>query len=123
MGLRDALRNAAKAAVGAVGDVAVSTNYLSHGSTTYNASTGAVTATFTTVAGVTLVFDEFRIVEIDGQAVKPNDKKALIPATSLGSVVPAAEDRIITNGSVVWEVVGVRTDPADALYELQIRKP
>jgi len=122
MALRDAFRDAARSAVAAVGDVAVSTNYLSHSTTIYDTSTGAVTATFATQAGVRVVFDEFRIFQVDGVAVKPEDKKALIPALSLGSLVPAAEDQIIEGGTT-WEVVKVRVDPAEALYEVHVRKP
>lgn len=122
MGLRDALRSAAEAAVAAVGDVAVSADYLSHSSSSYNASTGSLTATFATVAGVKMVFDEFRISEIDGVAVRPNDKKALVPAASLSGVTPGVEDQIVHAGET-WEVLGVRADPAGALYELQVRRP
>lgn len=122
MGLQNVFRKAALQAVTAFGDVGVSANYLSHASTTYNASSGVHTATFTTVAGVTVIFDEFRIVEIDGLAVRPKDKKAMVPAISISAVTPDAEDRIVTDGSVTWEVVNVRTDPATALWELQVRR-
>lgn len=122
MGLRSVLANAALTTVRATGDIAVSANYEAFASASYNASTDTQTATYTTTA-VTVIFTNFSIREIDGQMVKPEDKKALLPSTSLASA-PTANDRITTDASAnVWQVVGIRSDPADALYTLQVRRP
>ncbi len=122
MSLRDAFKTAAQQAITAFGDVAVSTNYLSHTTTSYNVTAGTDTTSYSTRAGVTVIFDEFRVVEIDGVAVKAEDKKALVPAKSISGVTPGVNDQIV-EGSVTWQVVNVRTDPAGALYELQVRRP
>lgn len=122
MGLRDAIQKAARTAVLAVGDVAVSANYLAHSSTTYNASTGSVATTYATTAGITLVFQGFRLHQIDGEKVRPEDKKALIPSLSLSSVVPSPDDQVVASG-VAWTVISVGIDPADALHVLQVRRP
>tara|TARA_R100000049_G_C1897549_1_gene48594 strand:+ start:186 stop:521 length:336 start_codon:yes stop_codon:yes gene_type:complete len=110
--------------VTAFGDVGVSTNYESIASTsanTYNTSTGAVGAIYSTVAGVTVIFDVFSLKQIDGVNIKPSDKKALVPAKSISAVTPSIEDRVMVAG-VPWRVVNVNTDPAEALWELQVRK-
>ncbi len=121
MGLRDTFKSAALTTVTAFGDVGVSTNYESHSSSTYDASSGTNVATYSTTAGVTVIFDSFRIAEIDGVNVKPEDKLALVPAKSISGVTPDADDRIIESG-VIWNVVSVRTDPAGALFQLQVRR-
>ncbi len=121
MGLQETFKVAAKTVVDAFGDVGVSTNYESHTSSTYDASAGTNVATYSTTAGVTVIFDSFRIDQIDGQNIKPEDKLALLPAKNISGVTPDVDDRIIESG-VVWNVVSVSTDPASALYQLQVRK-
>ena len=122
MGLKDALAHAAKAGVAAAGDIAVSTNYESFTSATYNASAGTNAATYATIAGVKLVFANFTIAQIDGRQVQPEDKRALIPAKTISGVTPGVNDRIVEGGTV-WEVQRVRADAASALWDLQVRKP
>ena len=121
MGLQQTFKDAAQTIVAAFGDVAVSTNYEAIASTTYNASAGTNTAVYATVAGVSLIFDVFELKEIDGQIIRSEDKKALIPAKSISTVTPSTDDRIVESG-VVWRVMAVKVDPAKALYELHVRK-
>jgi len=121
MSIRTLFQNAAVTAVRAFGDVAVSTNYEALSSATYNASSGAAVATRETVAGVSVIFDVFKLREVDGVKVRPEDKRAYIPAKVLSTVTPSVEDRIYQSG-VYWNVVSVEIDPAGALYVLQVRK-
>lgn len=121
MGLQDTFKTAAQTIVAAFGDVAVSTNYESISSTTYNASAGTNAAVYATVGGVSVIFDVFSLKEIDGENIRAEDKKALIPANSIAAVTPSTDDRIIQAG-VVWRVMNVETDPAGALWTLQVRK-
>ncbi len=122
MGLRETIQNATGSAIAALGNVAVSTNYRAFVSTTYNASTGVATTTYTTVAGVSVVFDAFRLEQIDGEKVKPEDKVALVAQTQIPGTTPNDNDQI-TEGTQAWNVVKVNVDPAGALWSLQIRKP
>lgn len=121
MGLREAMQKAAEATVGALGTVGVSTNYQAFASTTYNASAGSAVAAYSTTAGVTVIFDEFRLEQIDGEHVKPEDKKALIPSRSISGVTPKVNDRVV-DGDGTWTVVRVNADPAEALWTLQVRR-
>jgi len=122
--LRTIFKTAAQKTVTAFGDVGVSTNYYAFGSASYNASTGSPTDIYTTVAGVTVIFGVFSFRQTDGQAVQAEDKKALIPALSISGVTPAPSDRItLDGGAETWEVVRVETDPAEALWTLQVMRP
>ena len=121
--LRAAFQKAAQQAVAAFGDVGVSTNYHSYSTATYDASAGSITATYSTISGVTVVFTSFKVHQIDGQLVRPEDKMALIPALNLTSVTPKVEDRIVEDASVTWQVVRAGVDPAGALHKLQVRRP
>lgn len=122
MGLRETIQTAAQTAVAATGNIAVSTNYLSFVSTSIDVSAGTPATTFTTVEGVMVIYDVFSIMQIDGQAIRPTDKKILVPNKNIPGISPSENDQVI-DGSTIWEVVTVKTDPAEALWELQARKP
>lgn len=125
MGLKQTFKDAAVTAFDAFGDVRASTIYHNLASTsanTYNASTGVVAAVVTTVSGVMVIFDVFSMRETDGVKIQATDKKALIPSAGpLSTVTPVTGDRILIDG-ITWKVLGVKTDPADALWELQVRR-
>tara|TARA_R110000751_G_scaffold10671_6_gene38660 strand:- start:178 stop:546 length:369 start_codon:yes stop_codon:yes gene_type:complete len=121
MGLRETFRKAAQTGIAAAGDVAVSTNYESLASTTYNASSGVNAVTFATVGGVSVIFDVFELKQSDGTPVVSEDRKALIAAKDISTVTPDADDRIVVAG-VAWRVVSASIDPADALWEIRVRK-
>ncbi len=121
MGLRDTFKNAAKSIVTAFGDVGVSTVYAQFSSATYNASAGSVGETFASTAGVIVIIETFTAAQIDGQNVQPNDKKVLIPAKNISGIVPKPADRVHVSTDV-WNVVDVKVDPAEALWELQVRR-
>lgn len=122
MGLRDVVQKATQAAVAAVGDIAASATYCSFASASYNASAGTNVATFTSTAGVSVVFNDFRLDQVDGQVVLSEDKQAMIPALALPGVVPTTADKLVSDGAT-WNVQRVQTDPADALWILQVRRP
>ncbi len=122
MGLREAIQAATGAAIKATGNIAVSTTYQAFVSTTYNASAGTQVVTRTTTGGVSVIFDAFRLEQIDGQQIKPEDKLALVAQAEISGITPGVNDRI-TEGSTVWEVQRVGVDPAGALWTLHVRKP
>ncbi len=122
MGLRETSQAAANSAVVALGNVAVSTTYQAFVSTTYNASAGTNVVTRTTTGSVSVIFHAFRLEQIDGVKVKPEDKIALIAQKQIPGVTPGVNDRV-TEGATVWEVQRANVDPAGAMWELQVRKP
>lgn len=121
MGLRGAFGSVATAVVRAFGDVAVEAAYWSHASTVVDTSTGAATSIFATVPGVRMIVAGFTAKEIDGQVIRKTDQKGLVPAPNLPGVRPKESDRLVI-GSATWQVMGVKTDPAEALWQLHLRK-
>lgn len=122
MGLRSTVRQAVKDALIATGDIRVSTNYQSMTSGVYNASAGTQVTSYTTVAGVQVVFHDFEISEVDGQIVRSNDRRILMAATDVSGISPAAKDRVLTDVSIIWYVQNVDADPTESLWTLQVRK-
>lgn len=122
MGLRETLRKAAQTAIAATGNVAVSANYASFQSTSYDVSTGTVAPTFTSVEGISIILSEFAFEVIDGETIQPEDQKAMIAARTISTVTPKPKDRITKSGET-WEVVKAMTDPAEAAWVLHIRRP
>lgn len=126
MGLKEALQKAAQGAVKAVGNVAVSAVYRAQSTTTYNATAGTNTTTYSTTAGVKVVIDEFRFVGANGTMdldVRVDDRAALIPAKYISGVTPTSQDQIDLDDGTTWTVINTFTDPATALWKLQIRRP
>jgi hypothetical protein len=89
------------------------------GAGTYDPATGETaggTATYTPRA----VLGSYRTFEIDGQNIRPNDKKVLIAANDL-AVTPGVDDAVTISGET-WVVVDVKTDPASAMWVLRVRR-
>jgi hypothetical protein len=94
--------------------------YRSLGSTSYNATTDATTASFGSV-NVTAPFVDFEAKDIDGVEVIATDKKALIAASDISGVTPKKRDKLDL-ADATWFVQDVKTDPATALWMLHIRR-
>jgi hypothetical protein len=123
MGLKDAFQEAAQTIITAFDNIPVTATYTSVGSITYSATAGAVSLT-TTMSAVTVVFVAYQQTEIDNLNVMPYDKKALIAELDLDalSITPNITDKIIYGGEV-WQVIDKKIDPAEALWQLQVRQP
>jgi hypothetical protein len=122
MGLQGTFKAAAQTIFEAFGDVPVSSTYSSvDDSIAYNPSgSGTITDTVTNET-VDIIFAYYEVAQIDGTKVRASDQKAMIPVENL-TAVPGQKD-YITTSSKRWNVVAVETDPAEALWILQIRKP
>jgi len=121
MGLQDVFKDAAEAIIEAFDDIPQSIIYVQKGVSTYTPATGAVTSTDTEYT-TTAIFDEYELKEIDNNVVRATDKLAYIAANDL-DVTPVVDDEITDANSVTWQIINVKSDPADALWVLQIRKP
>ncbi len=126
MGLQETFRAAAQTAIKAVGDVAASAIYEAQSTTSYDASAGTPTTTYASTANVKVVITEFRFAGALGDGpdldVRIDDRLALVAAKYISGVTPAPQDRVVITGTV-WNVINVFTDPAEALWRLQIRRP
>lgn len=127
MGLRDTFQKAAQTIVRATGDIALDATYQSFASATYDASAGADSVTYSAITGCKLIVGEFSHFEREREAIRPDDRKFLLPVRYLGATRPKPRDRVVTDpgatASANWEVVAAMTDPAEALWELQVRRP
>jgi len=123
MGLKEAFQNAAVAAFNAAGNIKTSVTYRSKTNInpSFEPSTGTITDSYTDYTDVEFIFLKYEVKEIDGKSILRNDRKAIIPVTNL-TPTPKRDD-IILLSSIPWNVVEFNTDPADALWEFQLRKP
>ena len=122
MSLRAAIQQAVQAGIVAIDDLAERATYTSVGISTYNATTGGVTKASTAFASVPMVFASYSRMEIDGEAVRAEDLKAIIAARDL-TPVPTVNDTIARADGTGWSVIGIKRDPAGAAWVLQVRRP
>ena len=120
MSLRALVQDAVMAGYGALGDIPESVTYSTKAQTVFNPTTGQVTRPASNYS-VSLVPAKYGKHEIDGEMIKPEDMKGLLPAKDIG-FVPQIGDTI-TRGSAVWSVKDIGIDPAQSLYIFQLRKP
>lgn len=96
--------------------------YTSATTTTYSATAGTFTQTTAELEDVPVVMTQYEIREIDGEAIRPEDQKALIAVLDL-SVEPTINDWIELADSTRWTVVQTKRDPARGMWVLQVRRP
>jgi hypothetical protein len=120
MGLRETLLAATNTAFTIIGNVKVTVTYHHQTATTYNTTTGAITRSESTQS-VDVVLLDYARRDIDGEHIRPTDRRALIEAATLTGE-PKLNDRL-TISSETWEVIRVSTDPISAHYDLQLRRP
>lgn len=121
MSLATDIQRAVKTGVAALSGIAESVTYRSAADPTYNTTTGTP-ATTTTDVTVSVVFAAYRREEIDGEVIRPEDQKCLIPASGF-SPTPGVNDQIVRANGEVWSVQGIQKDPAAALWVLTVRRP
>lgn len=96
--------------------------YRSVGVPSYVPSTGVITATPTSYTSVPAIFTSFSRREIDGEAVREEDQRAIIATLDL-TPVPTVNDTIVRADSSVWSIIGIAQDPAGAAWVLHVRRP
>jgi hypothetical protein len=96
--------------------------YTAVGTPSYNPTTGTITSPNTAFPNVPVVFTSFKRIEIDGEAVRAEDQKAIIATRDL-TPVPTVNDTITRADGTVWSVIGINADPAGAAWVLHVRWP
>ena len=119
MGLKSNIQSATLGAFASLSDLLTSVTYRHITPGAYNPATGTQTPTVTTQS-VSVLLVDYVAREIDGQVIQPGDQKVLCPQSYL-SPAPALLDEIVI-GSDTWAVVRVANDPANAMWELQVRR-
>lgn len=90
-------------------------------STAYDAVTDTSTIATTDHAFPKALLTSFSEKEIDGQAVRVTDIKALIPAAALLGYRPTTNDRYKDNLLQEYSIEASRTVPGTSLWILQLR--
>ena len=95
--------------------------YQHAGAPSYSATTGAIVRP-TTEYSVPLIVSRYDRREIDGEAIRAEDQKALIAVKDL-PIVPTVNDTLVLADGTTWNVIGIQTDPSGSVWVLQLRKP
>lgn len=69
-----------------------------------------------------VVFTDYDERRIDGENILRRDRLVLVPVLSCGALTPKADDTITRENGEVWVVQDVSRDPANALFQLQVRR-
>lgn len=126
MGLRETIRNAAKTAIAAVGNIAVSSTYRVKATPIYNPATGTVTENDTDYTGVPAVHDDnaysnLGLTNLTNLTVDKNERLFYIAQLDLTPTPKTGDELILSD--INWEIIDIKTDPADALWILKGKKP
>ena len=120
MGLTSVFQNAAESIVTAFGDLGHSLSYHSLGSFAYNATTGGQTESGGTDITITAIYDDIKSEEVQDRDIRMTDRKLLVANNDI-SVTPKVGDYTTISGNR-YNVVDYLTDPANALFEIFVRK-
>lgn len=118
MGLRSTIDKAVGTAFKAAGDIPKTLTYHSITIGAYNPATGT-TSTTTATHSVQYIRQDYSAIEIDGEVVKPYDKRVILRQSTL-PVTPKLTDTVVID-AVTWNVVNFEQDPAGATWVLQLR--
>lgn len=124
MGLRDVFARGALTIRQAFDDVPTLVDLQVWASTVYDPDTGAGSAWATAAADVPAFWLDYNAMQVDGQNVLSDDRLVLVAALDLPpGLVPSTNDRLVdVPTGEVWAVQRVLTDPADAHYQMQVRR-
>lgn len=121
--LKSVIKNAARTAFSAIGDIKEQVAVDIYASSSYNVSTGVASA-YSERALTSMVFTRYKVSQIDGERIQPNDVMGLCTHDDL-PITPNVDDqvtRIENYVSTVYDVISVQEDPARATWKLQLRK-
>lgn len=88
----------------------------------YDPATGAPTGSETLYPISEIIFVDYELSRIDGQIIRRLDKQALFRISEISVEVTDKMILRLASGEE-WDIVEAVRDPADALYELQCRRP
>ena len=134
-GLKEAFQQAAKAAFAAAGTIKeeVTLRCYSGKNSTYTPSTNTISNPYRQHRNIQMIFTDYNIKEVDGQTVLATDIKAKCLVNDLDDIpaTPKMNDEIIrieydsdkNPSDVVWNIINLGKDAADAVWTFQIRRP
>ena len=110
--------------MGDLGNIPNTITYIRSSATSpavYTPSTQAMARTDTQTLSIAAIKTDFTTEMIDGVQVKPTDQRLLLAGKDI-PFEPLEQDRANIDG-VIWQIVRVTSDPVEAHWDLQIRKP
>jgi len=119
MGLKDTVQDAIASAFVALDDMAQYIPYHSIGIIEYEPNSGDNTEEGGTDYQVWAIPLEYSLYEVDGEVIKPEDKKIILKGDGI-QFTPKNEDTLELD-SVVYRIVNVKSDPAKATWTVQGR--
>lgn len=122
MSLGDIIRQAVQDGIVALDDLVPPCIYTSVVDPSYDAATGTITKPSAAYAEIPILFTSYERNEIDGEAIRPEDQKAIVAQLALPPA-PTLNDTITRADGTVWTVLSVGQDPARATWVLQVRRP
>ncbi len=125
MGLKTTIQNAASSAKKATLDLWVSIDYQFYNIPAYDVLTGVVTNTKKTTTLRVLV-NSYNSKQVNGNAVKKTDLMVIINQSELidnetGLALAPDTNDIVTYSGKDWNIIDIQQDPANVLWELQLR--
>jgi len=120
MGFKQLVQDMAEAAFDIIDDLESVTFKYRVSNPTYNKTTGVVTDSAVSYT-VDMIISNWNAKQIDNQSILPTDMKAMIPVNDL--TVTPNQHCTITYNSVDHDIVNIQTDPMNAIWIFQIRKP
>ncbi len=119
MSLKSTVQNAAVTAFNAIGDIAVKCTYKELSDAVYTPGS-PIARTFVAQNNLSFLFEEYTLEQKEANAIPAESMKASIPTLNFNGK-PKQDSQIIDNATAkVWKVVNVETDPAQALWEIQV---
>jgi hypothetical protein len=126
MAIKDTFSKAAQIGATIFSDVFRTVTYYAEASTVYNVSAGTASSVASAIS-VSMLLSNYKKMEIDGDKVQPTDLKGFIPQANLTlSTPPKINHRIQViegSASVVYEIIDIKEDAAQAGWTFQLRKP
>jgi hypothetical protein len=119
MGLRETIKAGARTAFNVLGDIKESVTYKAHNAGVYDRTTGKQSESWTNYS-IEAIFDGFNEVEVNPTSdIRFGDLKVMF--LNVNVFTPKSSDVVVRDGND-YEVIGVQTDPAKAVWILQARK-
>lgn len=122
VGLDAIIRQASRAALLQMADLAENIRYQEVDSSNYDPTTGGASRTLLQSHDIKGWFTSYTERETDGTNVQPGDKRLTIAATEV-SFPTRIHDYVVDSREVQWEVISIKKPITDAVFILQVRTP
>ena len=124
MGLAEVIQSAAATAFQIAGNVAEACSYVPppDAGDAYEPTLGTIdTSELESTPVIHAVFSAYSLREQLNESLQPTDQRCSV-SRMLNTVAPVVNGTFVRSDGSVWKVIAVRTDPASAAWDLQVRR-